>query len=182
MIKDHSTYIEAWKALAIAHVDIAHTESENHFARINLVQNPYIGAVGQLSEFLNGIGGRLKSPIMLLSTYQGGYKNQPPADALRKIFDGSIVILKKVKSNNADDEEQVHDFTEQICEDLISWWRDYFEENPDQGVIDWGMVDTEKVSGVAGEYSGTIMKFGFHVPYETEMRIKETKFNFPELN
>ncbi|MEM8564948.1 MAG: hypothetical protein AAGF85_00710 [Bacteroidota bacterium] len=147
MILRHSQYIDFMRQLAQAHVDIGHSEEEMHFARITLTQDPYVGAMAQIREFVNSMGSKLKYPCLVAISFKANYadtKNDDP----RKQNDGGFLLLDQVKTGDADAEQQVYDNMERIGEEIIAYIREYFEENEDEGIFNLNNVESEKVAKV----------------------------------
>lgn len=156
---NHSQYISLFREVARKHVDIAHTDDSPHFARIVLTRDPFLDSRAQISEFLESAAFRLKSPVLLVSSYTADYGDMQD-DFLRKGLTGRMVVLQDTRKGNFNDEEAAYTDTERMGEECLMYLNEHFENNPQEGMLLWNNAGNEKLSGITDRnFCGTGFTF-----------------------
>jgi hypothetical protein len=140
----HTEYTTLFRSLASRHLDVQHKEHEVHFARIVLTSDPMFPMSAQVDEFLNGLGHKLNSPMVLLSAYDSDYRDQT-GDNLQAYLHGRLIILEDLKQRDYTSEEQIYQRTEEIGMDILSEAYNKLSDNPRLGMFDWDMAGSEKM-------------------------------------
>ncbi len=176
----HSEFTEMMRDIARRHVDLKHSANEMHFARIVLNQDPFLPSQTQITEFLNAIRSQMRMPFMLSVAYVANFSD--PRDHLRKHLNSAIIILDKVTGDDPEEQEEVYDRTEQLCEEIMGFLKQYFDSNEEDGFFETNEMEGEKVANVCNEFFGTKYNFQIHFGYEDGIRFKPAKFNLGELD
>ena len=180
LIKNHKTYTDFFKLMAVHHVEIGHTEEEIHFVRMNLSAHPVL-AREDIKEFLKSIRSRLHFPALLLNTYQAKADAQDSYDAKRKVIQGEFFILDRVKKEDWDDQDAVFDATEAIGTDILAFLGEYYEANEHEGYFEWNDSMMEKISNLEiDNLAGTKFYFTISIPNEVALQLNPDRFG-PEL-
>lgn len=173
-ITGHSSYVDFWRTACEKHVDIKHDDPDAHFARITLTYDPILGAAAQVREFVSGKKFKLKSPIVLLTSYVARYGDGRD-DNVVKVLSGAIIVLKPVSPNNADEEETVFDETEKIASELMGYADEKLDTDNTSQWLEWNRSVNERLSDVGG-YSGTRFEFEIVMPAYNEIKWVPAKF------
>lgn len=180
LIQDHKSYVKLFRDLARFHKKINHSDSEVHFARMNLSAHPVL-AREDIKEFLQGMKNKLKFPALLLNTYSGKPDSNDSHDAKRKVIQGEFFILDRYHKDNYDMQEDVFDDSEKIGEEIISFLGEYYEEHPEQGVFLWSEGMSEKISNLEFDnLAGTKFYFTIDIPYQVGYNFNSDAFH-PEM-
>lgn len=179
LIENHSSYVAAFRNLAMKHRQIGHLregKEDNHFVRVNLSAHPLL-AKEDIQEFFRKINNQLKFPALVLNTYTAGYSGEENYDSKRKQIRGEFFILDKVKKDDFDDQERVLDKTEAIGEEILAWLSEHYENFPQQGLIKWNEGQTESISNLnMGTVAGTKFYFTIDVPHQAKLNYNEGAF------
>ncbi len=149
---NHTEFTALFREVASAHLEIQHTGQSPHFARIVLTRDPFLDSRAQIAEFLNNSRDRLKSPMMLISSYTSEYVDNE-GDFIGKILTARMIILQDVKKDDYQQEEEAYNRTEEIGEECLAWINEYLENNPQLagtpvGKLLWTGTGNEKLSGI----------------------------------
>lgn len=186
LIKDHTTYTEAFRAIAANHKLLHHgkteagdpDEKEVHFVRAVISRHPLL-AGPDLEEFLKkSAGNGLKFPAMVLVAYAGSYPNEHQ-DHKRKAFQGEFIILDRVKTEDWGDQELKLNLTESIGEEVVSHLDLYYESNISEGRFIWREAETEKIFISEKKLAGTKFYFTVNVPFDSVIKYKPDSFFQP---
>jgi hypothetical protein len=171
-----SEYNAYFKSLAEKHVDIRHSDTECHFARITLVGWP--SREIELTEFIQKQQRKLKPPFMLLESADWYYGDNA-GDNRNKLLQGAFIILDKAKGDDFDQQEQVYDKTEEIGEDLIGAACKYFRET-DQvrkgAIFDLNDQNGTRVERCADGFYGNRFEFTIRLNANQALKYKSEKF------
>lgn len=143
----HSAYTDLFRQAAIKHKLILHTEAKPAFARLILSADPYLPVHEQIDEFLSNNRNKLKTPLMLITSYEAGYRNQRGGD-IDKQLSGRMIILEQVRKDKFQGEEEALELTEKIGEQCMAFIENQSEQaaNVPLFFFDWGGVQTERLS------------------------------------
>jgi|GEM_PF-1951657 len=177
LIKDHKTYTDFFRTMAIHHLDIRHSDTQSHFARMNLSAHPML-AREDITEFLKAIRTKLHFPALLLNSYQAKADAQDSNDAKRKVIQGEFFIINRVIKEDYDNQDTVFDDTEEIGTDIISFLGEYYEENPQHGYFEWNDTMMEKISNLeVDNLAGTKFYFTISIPNEVAFQLRPDRFD-----
>lgn len=186
LIKDHTTYSEAFRAIAANHKLLHHgktaagdpDEKETHFVRAVISRHPLL-ASPDLEEFLKkSMGSGLKFPAMVLVAYTGSYPLEHQ-DHKRKGFQGEFIILDRVKTEDWNDQEEKLTLTETIGEEVISHLDLYYESNIAEGRFIWKEAENEKIFISEKKLAGTKFYFNINVPFDDSIKYNPSSFFEP---
>jgi hypothetical protein len=176
LIKDHTSYTAFFRLMATHHLSIVHSDSEVHFARMNLSAHPML-AREDIKEFLKSIRSRLHFPALLLNTYQAKADAQDSHDAKRKVIQGEFFILDRVTKEDWEDQDSVFDETEEIGTDIVSFLGEYYSEHPQEGWFEWNDTMMEKISNLEiDNLAGTKFYFTLSIPNEVAFHLRPDRF------
>jgi hypothetical protein len=179
LIEDHSTYTATFRMLATKHLQLNHLkegDDDIHFLRCVLSKHPMLSQA-DLSEFIKSVRHRVKVPFMLLVAYSAEY-DQSHNDAKRKGFQGEFIILDRVKKDDWDEIEAKIDSTEKIGEDIMGYLIDYYDEHPEDGILEHEQSMNEKISGTdMDNFAGTKFYFTISVPNQAALEFDPAKFD-----
>lgn len=177
LIKDHQTYTAFFRKAATHHKKILHSDSEDHFARMNLSAHPML-AREDITEFLRSIKNKLHFPALLLNTFSGRYSDADSRDAKRLIIQGEFFILDRFHKDNWAMQEQVFDETEEIGRDILAFLDDYYDENIHEGIFEWTEAMQEKISNLeVDSLAGTKFYFTLSIPHQVALYLDPDAFN-----
>lgn len=137
----HSEYTALFRSIAESHVDIQHSETNMHFARIVIGVNPMLKGV-VMEEFLTAMRTKIKFPFMLCVSYDNKYLDKT-SDNIWKMYPAAFAIIDKPKLNNFDDQERVLDKAEDIGEDVIGYLKNYFRDPSRRPKYSFDLNDVE---------------------------------------
>ncbi len=177
LIKNHKTYSDFFRLMAIHHKKIHHAPDREAFARMNLSPHPVL-AREDIKEFILGLKSRLHFPALLLNTYTGKFSNEDSNDAKRKEIQGEFFILDRYRKDDYDHLEEVFDQTEAIGTDIMAFLGEYYEEHPHEGVLNWTEGMTEKISNLnVDNLGGTKFYFTISIPHQVALNLDTEAFD-----
>jgi hypothetical protein len=178
LIENHKSYTEIFKKLAAKHRDIRHGTPEGRisFVRCVLSGHPLMKN-NDLEEFMKTTLNSLKFPAMVLIAYGTDYA-MDNYDAKRKIINGEYVIFDKVQRDEYDGVEEKLDSTEKIGESILGFLDSYYSNNPNDGLLQVGDNNAEKIrmtmSGT--DLAGSKFYFSISMPHNVELEYNESMF------
>ncbi len=104
---EFSAYISYFEAIARSHRQIAHSEQEKHFCRMNI------------EEVISDLRSQLLYPALLLESFEGGIIDHLSDNFLDK-QEGAFMILKQCHNDDFEMENLLLDECRQIGMDIIS--------------------------------------------------------------
>lgn len=180
LIKDHKSYTAFFRKAATHHKQILHSDSEHHFARMNLSAHPVL-AREDITEFLRSIKNKLHFPALLLNAFTARYSDADSKDAKRLIIQGEFFILDRFHKDDWAMQEEVFDATEEIGRDILAFLDEHYEENPQEGLFEWTEAMQEKISNLeVDSLAGTKFYFTISIPHQVALYLDENAFN-PEM-
>lgn len=180
LIKDHTTYTEFFRLMAVHHLEVLHSVEDCHFVRMNLSAHPVL-AREDIKEFIKSIRTKLKFPALLLNAYQAKADAQDSNDAKRKVIQGEFFILDRMPKEDWSKQDEIFDQTEAIGTDIVAFLGDYYEEHPQEGYFEWNDTMMEKISNLeVDNLAGTKFYFTISIPYEVAFQLNPDRFR-PEL-
>lgn len=114
--------MEYFETIATEHIAIQHSDSEKHFARINI------------DEVLGGLKTKLKFPALVVESPEGFFTDDTIDNVLRGYVIG-FTIVDRVKPGDFDGEETVLAITEQMVMDIVSRLRKEHRDYSTAGII-----------------------------------------------
>lgn len=177
LINSHSSYTAFFRTMAQRHKKIAHgVNGQMHFVRVTLSKHPLL-AEEDIKEFFRKVNNQLRFPALVLVAYTAGY-NANNQDAKRKEFHGEFLILDKVKKEDFEDLEQKLDETEEIGEEIMGFLDEYYQDFPEQGILQWNEGQTEAIANMnMGNLAGTKFYFTIDVPHQAQLAFNENAFH-----
>jgi hypothetical protein len=174
----HSEYTALFRTIAETHVDIQHSPTSMHFARIVIGVNPMLKGV-IMEEFLTSMRTKIKFPFMLCVSYDNKYMDKI-SDNIWKIYPAAFAILDKPKKDDFDDQERVLDETEEIGEEVIGYLKNYFRDvsRRPKYVFDIGEVEMEKLANITkDDLWGVWIDVPFMKTANENLKFKPEKFS-----
>lgn len=174
----HTEYTEFFRDIARRHVEIQHSATKEHFARLILSNDPFLPTTSQLDDFLESVKNKLHGPAMLLATYEAQYVDNR-SDNVEKMLAGRLIIIDTVApKNDFDQEEEVLSRTERIGEECLGFAEYMFSEDPGLGFFEWDAVGSEKIAKLTSRnFFGTGFNFAIKVSAQTSIDFKAEQFD-----
>ncbi|MDJ1500456.1 hypothetical protein [Xanthocytophaga agilis] len=169
----HAEYNQYFRDLATKHVDIKHSDTEMHFARIIRSADPFFKL--ELSEFLTKLKSKLETPFMLLETYDARFEDNK-SDNKWQLAMGAFMILDKVSKGDYNEVESKLDFTESVATDIIGRLYNDYKLKRINWHVDLNDITLEKVGPVGDSMYGTRVDFLLKTTANTSLKYDPSKF------
>lgn len=175
-MRTHKSYTETFRTIAATHVEIAHNPDEGRvrFARIidsaRSLYEPYY----HIQEVLELHQDKLSTPCLLV---ESRVKEFQKAQQVHGQMTGAFIIMLKTELNDFDKEEDALDDAERLANEVMSFVKKMFEDDPSLGRLNWDAVRMNPVGPVLDGFFGVRCDFSWQKNLNADFCYDENQWN-----